>query len=110
MSLQDADVERSTLDAQRFAQRTGEVAGILRSIANERRLQILCTLVQRREANVKALAEAIGLSQSAVSQHLARMRKDGLVSYRRERQTLWYRIADPRIERVLETLQHEYSS
>ena len=48
-----------------------------------------------------SLAEAVGLSQSALSQHLAKMRDEGLVTYRRESQTLWYRIADPRIEKLI---------
>ena len=55
-----------------------EVAGILRALANERRLMILCKLVEWGEANVNALAEAVGLSQSALSQHLAKMRAEGL--------------------------------
>lgn len=98
------------LDPHELEQRVAEVAGVLRALANERRLLILCTLAQRREANVGALAEAVGLSQSALSQHLARMREEGLVAFRRDSQTLWYRIADPRIERVLATLQHEFCS
>jgi ArsR family transcriptional regulator len=82
----------------------GEVAGMLRALANERRLMILCKLVEWGEANVNTLADAVGLSQSALSQHLAKMRAEGLVTYRRERQTLWYRIADPRIEQLFSTL------
>ena len=57
---------------------------------------------------MNALAEAVGLSQSALSQHLAKMREEGLVAYRRESQTLWYRIADPRIEDLLATLHRLY--
>ncbi|MEW6151720.1 MAG: ArsR family transcriptional regulator, partial [Pseudomonadota bacterium] len=45
----------------------------------------------------------VGLSQSALSQHLAKMRDEGLVAFRRESQTLWYRIADPRIEQLFAT-------
>ena len=85
-----------------------EVAGVLRALANERRLVVLCKLVERGEANVNSLAETVGLSQSALSQHLAKMREEGLVTYRRESQTLWYRIADPRIEDLLATLQKLY--
>jgi len=81
-----------------------EVAAILRALANERRLMILCRLVEWGEANVNTLAEAVGLSQSALSQHLARMREEGLVAFRRESQTVWYRIADPRLERLFATL------
>ena len=85
-----------------------EVAGVLRALANERRLVVLCKLVERGEANVNSLAETVGLSQSALSQHLAKMREEGLVTYRRESQTLWYRIADPRIEELLATLHKLY--
>ena len=81
-----------------------EVAGILRALANERRLMILCKLVEWGEGSVSALAEAVGLSPSALSQHLAKMRAEGLVAYRRESQTLWYRIADQRIEQLFATL------
>ena len=81
-----------------------EVSGILRALANERRLMILCKLVEWGEGTVNQLADAVGLSQSALSQHLAKMRTEGIVTYRRDSQTLWYRIADPRIEQLFTTL------
>jgi ArsR family transcriptional regulator len=93
-------------DPETFEERAIEVADVLRAIANERRLMILCKLVEWGEGNVTALAEAVGLSQSALSQHLAKMRDEGLVAFRRESQTLWYRIADPRTEQLFATL-HE---
>ena len=65
---------------------------------------VLCKLVEWGEANVTALAEAVGLSQSALSQHLAKLRAEGIVTFRRDSQTLWYRIADPRIEELFATL------
>lgn len=83
-----------------------EVATLLRAIANENRLLILCRLVTSREESVGRLAEMVGLSQSALSQHLARMRAEGLVTFRRDGQTLWYRIADPRLERLFAAM-HE---
>jgi ArsR family transcriptional regulator, virulence genes transcriptional regulator len=85
-----------------------QVAAVMRALANERRLLILCRLVEWGEANVTALAGAVGLSQSALSQHLAKMREEGIVTFRRESQTLWYRIADPRIERLFATLHEIY--
>jgi ArsR family transcriptional regulator len=72
------------------------------------RLGILCKLVEWGEATVGTLAEAVGLSQSALSQHLAKMREERLVAYRRESQTLWYRIADPRTETLLGHLYELY--
>jgi ArsR family transcriptional regulator, virulence genes transcriptional regulator len=89
-------------------QQAAEVANLLRALANERRLMILCKLVEWGEGSVNALAEAVGLSQSALSQHLAKMRAEGLVAYRRESQTLWYRIADARIEQLFATLHRLY--
>jgi DNA-binding transcriptional ArsR family regulator len=93
-----------TFDPKGIEKAATEVAGILRALANERRLMILCKLVEWGEGTVNSLAETVGLSQSALSQHLAKMREEGLVTYRRESQTLWYRIADPRIEDLLATL------
>lgn len=81
-----------------------EVAKILRALSNERRLMILCKLVEAGEMTVGALVSAIGLSQSALSQHLAKMREDGIVSFHRDGQTLWYRIADARIEQLMAEL------
>ena len=91
-------------DPEVMEARAAGVAGILRVLANERRLMILCRLVECGEANVSTLAETVGLSQSALSQHLAKMRAEGLVTFRRESQTLWYRIADPRVEELFATL------
>jgi len=81
-----------------------EVANILQTLANGRRLFVLCQLQELGEANVTTLAAAARLSQSALSQHLAKLRAEGLVAFRREGQTLWYRIADPRVEELLATL------
>jgi ArsR family transcriptional regulator len=91
-------------DLAAFESRTNEVAGTLRALGNERRLTILCKLVEWGEANVTTLAEAVGLTQSALSQHLAKMRDEKIVTFRRESQVLWYRIADPRVEQLLATL------
>jgi ArsR family transcriptional regulator len=98
-------VVTDTLEAK-----ANEVAAVLRAIANERRLLILCHLAEGGEASVGQLASAVDLSQPAMSQHLARMRDEGLVTYRRDAQTLWYRIADPRIETLLHTLRTLYCS
>jgi ArsR family transcriptional regulator len=96
------------MDLRPFERQATEVAGVLRTVANERRLMILCKLVEWGEANVGSLAEAVALSQSALSQHLAKMRHEGIVTFRRESQTIWYRIADPRIEQLLATLYGLY--
>ena len=82
-----------------------EAARLLKLLANEKRLVILCFLATRGEMPVGALVEALGLSQSALSQHLAKLRRDGLVLFRRESQTMHYRLADPRVMRVLGALE-----
>jgi len=97
-------------DLATFEANTAKVADILRTLANERRLMVLCKLAEGGEERVGALAEAAGLSQSATSQHLAKMREEGLVDFRREGQTLWYRIAEPRTELLLGYLQKLYCS
>jgi DNA-binding transcriptional ArsR family regulator len=89
-------------------EKAAEVAGVLRMLANEKRLLILCHLAKRGEISVTPLAELVGLSQSALSQHLARLREDGLVATRRESQVLHYRIAEPRVGKLLESLYAIY--
>lgn len=84
-----------------------EAAALLASMANSRRLLVLCHLV-RGEHCVGALAERVGLSQSALSQHLAKMRVQGLVEARREGQTVYYSLAGTEVLAVLETLYGIY--
>ncbi|MDP1730790.1 MAG: metalloregulator ArsR/SmtB family transcription factor [Devosia sp.] len=88
--------------------KAGQIAGILRALGNDARLLLLCRLVRHGEVTAGSLIGTAGLSQSALSQHLARMREEGIVAYRREGQTLWYRIADPRIEELIGTLYNLY--
>ncbi len=86
-----------------FEASAGRAAQLLRLLANERRLMVLCQLVEG-ELSVGALQDRIGLSQSALSQHLALLREDGVVATRRDGQTIYYRVADPAALRLLETL------
>ncbi len=90
-----------------FAEKAGEVAQMLRILAHEARLMVLCQLVEG-ERSAGELQRASDLSQSALSQHLARLREDGIVATRRESQTIFYRLADPRAARILETLAAIY--
>ena len=85
--------------------RASEAARLLELMANERRLMILCHLAAGGEMSVTALNRVVDLSQSALSQHLAKLREDGLVAFRREAQTLFYRLADARAARLLATLK-----
>lgn len=80
---------------------------LLKSLANERRLLILCHLI-KGEKSVGELEKLVGLSQSALSQHLARLRKESLVSTRREAQTIFYSVASSEARTVLATLYELY--
>jgi DNA-binding transcriptional ArsR family regulator len=91
-----------------LAAKAGEAAAFLKLLANEQRLLVLCHLVGEGEMSVNALADAIGLSQSALSQHLARLREDELVTFRREAQTLYYRVSDPRVVTIMKTLKKAF--
>ncbi|HUA53972.1 MAG TPA: metalloregulator ArsR/SmtB family transcription factor [Candidatus Sulfotelmatobacter sp.] len=91
------------LDA--MADKAAEATRLLKLLANQNRLLVLCFLMVRGEMTVGALASAVGLSQSALSQHLARLREDRLVTFRRESQTLYYRLVDARAARVLGVLK-----
>jgi DNA-binding transcriptional ArsR family regulator len=103
--MYEADMNDSfAMNIDAFAANALEVASMLRALGNERRLMILCKLVEAGEMTVGALVEAIGLSQSALSQHLAKMRDENIVTFRRDSQTLRYRIADPRIEQLMAEL------
>lgn len=88
--------------------KAGEAAGLLKLLANENRLLILCRLAIADELSVTALVEAGDLSQSALSQHLGKMRDDGLLATRRDAQTIYYRIADPNAARLLALLKDIY--
>lgn len=88
--------------------KAAEAAGLMKLLANENRLLILCRLATTGEMSVNALAEAVGLSQSALSQHLAKMREEDLLATRRAAQTVFYRIADPNAARLLALLKSIY--
>ena len=72
------------------------VTTLLKAVANEKRLKILCVL-SNGEKSVGALEELVSLSQSALSQHLARLRRDEIVETRRDAQTIYYSIADQNV-------------
>ncbi|WP_207100192.1 ArsR/SmtB family transcription factor [Paracoccus shandongensis] len=83
--------------------RADHVAGRLALVANAKRLLILCELT-KGERSVGALQQAVGLSQSALSQHLAKLREAGMVDTRRKSQTIFYRISDPDLEILMAAL------
>lgn len=87
-----------------FVRQAGEAAGLLKAMANECRLLILCHLREAHELSVGQLGERVHISQSALSQHLAKLREEGLVSVRKEAQTVFYRVSDPRTGQLLSLL------
>jgi DNA-binding transcriptional ArsR family regulator len=90
---------------EELAANASQAAALMKALSNEHRMLILCHLIAEGEMNVGVLVDRVGLSQSALSQHLAKLRAEGLVSFRRESQMLHYRVADPKAGQVLELLR-----
>ncbi|MDR3448966.1 MAG: metalloregulator ArsR/SmtB family transcription factor [Alphaproteobacteria bacterium] len=84
-------------------QNAKKAEALLKLMANAKRLMILCHL-SRREMTVNELMKLVGLSQSALSQHLAKMRLEKLVAGEKRGQSVYYRIAKPEAEALLSTL------
>jgi len=82
---------------------------LLKALANRHRLIILCQLTEK-ERSVGELAELLKIRDSTVSQHLALLRKDGLVNGRREGQTVWYSIGSEPAQELVRTLYRVYCS
>lgn len=99
--------DANQIDADRFAKKAAKAAALLRSMSNEHRLMILCRLAAG-ELSVGEIGADIKLSQSALSQHLAVLREQGLVETRRESQTIFYSIKDPAAVKVINTLVSIY--
>ena len=96
-------MDMKTFSLADFEASAGKAADLLCTLGNEKRLLILCQLGPG-ELQAGALQAPLGLSQSALSQHLAVLREAGVVATRRDSQTIWYRIADPDAVKVIETL------
>jgi DNA-binding transcriptional ArsR family regulator len=95
---------------KRLEQMRGQAAiaeAMLKALANRHRLLILCQLIDG-EHSVGELAGLLGVRGSNVSQHLALLRKDGVVSTRREGQTIWYALASAPVQRLVATLYDIY--
>nr|WP_314445305.1 metalloregulator ArsR/SmtB family transcription factor [uncultured Sphingomonas sp.] len=87
-----------------FGAQAEKAVGLLKSMANEHRLLVLCHLVAEGELSVGELQDRVGLGQSALSQHLAKLREEGLVATRKESQTVFYSVCDPKAKQVLALL------
>ena len=99
---------REAAALKQLARQADDAAQLLKLLGNEKRLLILCFLAVRREMTVGEMLDVIDLSPSALSQHLAKLRGDRLVAYRRASQTLHYRVADPRALKLLKVLKQIY--
>lgn len=84
-----------------------QASDLLKALANRHRLLIVCQLLEK-ERSVGELAELLQIRDSTVSQHLALLRKDGVVKTRRDGQTIWYAIASAPVRAVVRTLYRAY--
>jgi len=84
-----------------------EASELLKALANRHRLLIVCQLIEK-ERSVGELAALLKLRDSTVSQHLALLRKDGVVTARRDGQTIWYAISNPPVRELIGTLYRTY--
>lgn len=91
------------LDPGRMRRKAGSAADLLRALANEHRLLILCFLHQG-EMSVGELEQQLGMRQAHLSQHLARLRADGIVAARRESRSVFYRLGSREAELLVERL------
>lgn len=95
------------MNAEIMERAADQASELLKALANRHRLLIICQLIDG-ERSVGELAEFLNLRDSTVSQHLALLRKDGLVSARREAQTIFYSIASEPAREVLKTLYQAF--
>ncbi len=91
------------MDIHALKDKSGQASKLLKSLANDRRLLIMCHLSEK-EKSVGELERLVNLSQSALSQHLARLRRDKLVGTRRQAQMIYYSLSQPHAKELLETL------
>ncbi|WP_410000838.1 ArsR/SmtB family transcription factor [Salipiger bermudensis] len=103
MALPVINDDLSDDELDRIADKAAAASAFLKAISHEGRLMILCHLVTG-EKSVTELEELLSARQAAVSQQLSRLRLEGLVVPRREGKAIYYRLADDRPKRMLETV------
>ncbi|CDN55036.1 Transcriptional regulator, ArsR family [Neorhizobium galegae bv. officinalis bv. officinalis str. HAMBI 1141] len=84
-----------------------EVANFLKGLANSHRLLVLCALAEG-ERNVAQLIEATGIAPTSMSQHLAKLKEEGIVDFRREHRTLFYFIVHPAVSELMGILYRHF--
>jgi len=99
--------ELATIDIKEMRENASQAADLLKAMSNKHRLLILCHLGEK-EMSVNELNNFVDLSQSSLSQHLARLRQDSLVKTRRESQTIFYSIANPSVVKLISFLHREF--
>lgn len=82
-------------------------ANFMKGIANPHRLLVLCELTMG-EKSVKELIEATGLAQTSMSQHLSKLKDEKIVTFRRDHRTLFYRIDNDAVLKIMDILYHEF--
>ncbi len=97
-------LSRNENDLSQVAEKAAE---FLRTLANPNRLIILVRLLEG-EACVGDLEKSLNISQSALSQHLSRMRSEGILSRRRESQQIFYSIVDDRVEKFIDLAKENF--
>ncbi|WP_200258921.1 ArsR/SmtB family transcription factor [Halorhodospira neutriphila] len=100
---EETTLQRTKPDPAEMDDKAHQAAAFLKTMANERRLMILCHLVHR-ERSVGELEGLLQMRQPALSQQLARLREEGVVATRRESRTIYYRLASAETESLLERL------
>lgn len=99
--------ELAAIDINDMRDNAAQAADLLKAMSNQNRLLILCHLGEK-EMSVNELNNFVDLSQSSLSQHLARLRQDNLVKTRRESQTIFYSIANPSVVKLISFLHSEF--
>ena len=105
--LQRSSAAVRSIDADAMRANADDAAQLLKMLANGQRLRVLCLLVGG-ELSVGQINECVELSQSALSQHLAKLRKEGLVKTRREAQTIYYQLSSGPAQRIISSLHDIY--
>lgn len=100
MTGQTTGLDHPATSAEEMTDRAAEAAAFLKALSHEGRLMILCHL-SSGEKSVTALEALIGARQAAVSQHLARLRSEGLVAARRDGKVIYYAIKDPKVRAMV---------
>lgn len=91
------------LNLEQMQGKAGVAEKYLKQLANKNRLMILCSLLDKR-LSVSELNALVPLSQSALSQHLAKLREAGFVSTERQSQTIYYQVCDAKVAKIIENL------